>query len=287
MGEGSLKAGKQEGDFTLEKSGRESWPLRLEAKGGQGSGNPQSGAGNQRRGVHVGGAEEFDIPLKSAAMKQVFTGTRNKNTLDYPLPETGKVSELKVQVSSGLLGAALNAAEVLVSYPFGCTEQLVHTTIPNLVLLDLVKRAGISPNELGPLAATLTKAERNASLGIKKIIQNQKTDGGFGLWPSDPNSSLPVDGNGALCTEIRQRSENRRCSKGRSTRVLNGFRNNSKRVIWIKRALFVAMNLPCLPRSALQWQPWKHRLPMWRGFEQRQTCIHRRTDLCTEDLRGT
>jgi alpha-2-macroglobulin len=190
-GEASFKAGKQEGDFTLERLGENLWPLMLEAKGGKGAATLKVALETKER-VHLGGAEEFDIPLKGAAMKQAFSGTMENNALITQLPETGKVSELKVQVSSGLLGAALSAAEVLVSYPFGCTEQLVHTTIPNLVLMDLVKRAGIGPNELGPLSGPLTKAERNTSLGIKKIIQNQKTDGGFGLWPSDSTSSLPV-----------------------------------------------------------------------------------------------
>jgi hypothetical protein len=145
-----------------------------------------------REQVHVGGAEEFEIPLKPAAMRQVFASVQEQDKLITTLPELGKISQVKVQISSGLLGAALNAAAVLVSYPFGCTEQLVHSTIPNLVLMDLTRRAGIEPKDLGPLAEALTKAEKNAALGIQRIIRNQKTDGGFGLWPSDPSSSLPV-----------------------------------------------------------------------------------------------
>lgn len=190
-GETLLKAGRLEGDFSLEKQGENILPLTLEAKGDKGEASIRVTLDTEEK-VHVGGSEEFGIPLKSAAMKQTFSGIRDGDTLITRLPERGKVGELKVQVSSGLLGAALSAAEVLVSYPFGCTEQLVHTTIPNLVLMDLVKRAGIDPKELGPLCDPLTKAARNASLGIKKIIYNQKTDGGFGLWPSDPDTSLPV-----------------------------------------------------------------------------------------------
>jgi hypothetical protein len=190
-GEASLKAGKQEDNFTLNGLGENLWPLMIEAKGGKGAATLRV-ALESKEEVHVGGAEEFDVPLKGAAMKQVFTGTRDGSTMVSRLPEAGTVSELKVQVSSGLLGAALSSAEVLVSYPYGCTEQLVHTTIPNLVLMDLVRRAGIGPKELGPLSGPLAKAQKNASLGIKKIMQNQKTDGGFGLWPSDPNASLPV-----------------------------------------------------------------------------------------------
>ncbi len=241
-GEALLKEGQQESRFTLASRGEDIQPLRLEAGGGKGVATLKV-ALETAENIHIGGAEEFDLPLKPSAMTQVFSGTQKKivpagTQAGFPvlaevskhergarpsippgerrlagqdrpgladprtdrvdgilvtnLPTTGKARELKVQVSSGLLGAALNAAEVLVSYPYGCTEQLVHSTIPNVVLLDVVRRAGIDSHELGPLAAALTKAERNASLGIKKIIQNQKTDGGFSLWPADPGASLPA-----------------------------------------------------------------------------------------------
>ncbi len=190
-GEASLKEGMKEAQFTLEKNGEHLMPFVLEAKGEKGMAtfNVALDSGGKAR---VGGAEEFEIPLKPAAMRQVFSGVQYKDALLTPLPEAGQIRELKIQVSSGLLGAALHAATALVSYPFGCTEQLVHGVIPNLVLMDLIKRAGITPEELGPLAQPLARAEKNASFGIKKIMQNQKTDGGFGLWPSDSSSSFPA-----------------------------------------------------------------------------------------------
>lgn len=176
---------------TLPGRGEEIWPLALEVAGAGGAATLRVALESPER-IRIGGAEHFEIPLKPAAMPQVYSGTGGKHLQISGLPETGRARELKVQVSSGLLGAALHAAEMLVAYPYGCTEQLVHATIPNVVLMDLVERAGIEPHELGPLATVLTKAARNAALGIKKIIQNQKTDGGFGLWPSDPHTSLPA-----------------------------------------------------------------------------------------------
>jgi len=211
-GEATLKAGARESEFTLEKQGENLQPLLVEAKGGKGEATFTIGLA-AKEDVHVGGVEEFDIPLKLSGMRQVFAGVQGtqgtkgtkgdqekqnfgdngkRDVLFAELPATAKISELKVQVSSGLLGAALNAAAVLVSYPYGCTEQLVHSTIPNLVLMDLVRRAGITPDQLGPLEGVLIKAEKNAASGIKKIMGNQKTDGGFGLWPSDRDSTLPV-----------------------------------------------------------------------------------------------
>ena len=207
-GDASLKAGRREGPIVIGKQGENLLPLTLEATGAKGMATLRVGLEGPEN-VHIGGAEEFEIPLKPATMRQTFSGIQKQNRLMAQLPETADVGELKVQVNSGLLGAALNAAAVLVAYPYGCTEQLVHSTIPNLVLLNLVNLAEISDDEsdtpaspfakakifneqLGPLAVPLAKAKKNASVGIKKIIRNQKTDGGFGLWPSDPNPSVPV-----------------------------------------------------------------------------------------------
>ena len=192
-GDAMLKAGGQghEAAFTLDKQGEKIVPLVLEAKGEKGTAN-MTVALETKDKVHVSGAEEYQIPLKPSAMKQVFLGVPQENLILTSLPESSRITEVTIQINSGLLGAALNASSVLVSYPYGCTEQLVHSTIPNLVLMDLVRRAGIAPDQLGPLAEPLAKAEKNALLGIRKIKQNQKENGGFGLWLSDPDASAEV-----------------------------------------------------------------------------------------------
>ena len=180
-----------ERQFTVEANGESLQPLLIEAAKGEGMGIVRV-ALEAARDVRVGGAEEFEIPVKPAAMRQSFAAVRKENRLETDLPRAAGIRELKVQVSPGLLGAALNASAALVSYPYGCTEQLVDTTVPNLVLMDLIGKAGIAHDQLGPLAQSLVRAESNAALGIKKIRQNQKSDGGFGLWPGDSESSIPV-----------------------------------------------------------------------------------------------
>jgi len=177
--------------FSIDKKGEAQIPIKIEARAPQGEGQILATlkAGED---IHVGGVNGFGIPLKPAAMIQTFTGALDGDRLILDLPETARPKTLSAQVNSGLLGAALNAAPVLATYPFGCTEQLAHTTIPNLVLMDLVRRAGIDPKDLGPLEKTLTRAEKNAAAGIRKIILNQKASGGFGLWPADPDASVPV-----------------------------------------------------------------------------------------------
>jgi len=175
----------------LEPGGEFHWLLRLVAQDQDGHAGLQVTLKGDA-GVRVGGAEEFEIPLKPAAMQQVYSGVNGGDALHTEIPDDVEVTQVRVQVSSGLLGAALQAAAVLVQYPYGCTEQLVHSTIPNLVLMDLLERAGIPAEQLGPLAKTLERARSNAALGIRKIVRNQKGSGGFSLWPGEPEASLAV-----------------------------------------------------------------------------------------------
>ena len=176
--------------FSVEAKGESVQPLLIETKGEGGSTIRVALEGESS--VRIGGAEELDIPVTPAAMNQSFAAVQTQDHLDTRLPEAGRARELKARCSPGLLGAALNASASLVSYPYGCTEQLVDSTVPNLVLMELVHKAGITNDQLGPLSEALVRAERNGALGIKKLRQNQKSDGGFTLWPGDSEPSVPV-----------------------------------------------------------------------------------------------
>ncbi|MEN6438702.1 MAG: MG2 domain-containing protein [Syntrophobacter sp.] len=179
-------------ELAVDQKGEHLRPLTIRAEKDEGKANLRIRL-DAESDVRTGGAEEFEIPLKPSATGQTFASVQKENGLEISLPEIGTARELKVRVNPGLLGAALNAANFLVAYPYGCTEQLVHGTIPNLVLMKIVKKAGIPAAQLGPLGENLVKAERNAELGIKKIRLNQKENGGFGLWPGDsPSFSATV-----------------------------------------------------------------------------------------------
>lgn len=140
-----------------------------------------------------GGMRQYDVNVQSSALLQtVVAHPAGLGFLSFESVKDASVRQVKVRVVHGLLGAALAAGAELVSYPYGCTEQLVHSTIPNLVLLDVLAKAKLPAEQLSALGLTKAaeRARQNAELGIKKIIANQKKDGGFGLWPSDPASSV-------------------------------------------------------------------------------------------------
>lgn len=186
-----LQSGELKPTADLAGKAEQLWPLKVQAGQEVGPATLKVGI-SAPESVKVGGAEEFEIPIHAAAMPQVHAATVQDNVLRFNLPPEAKPTQLTVRVNSGLLGAALQAAAMLVQYPYGCTEQLAHSTVPNLVLMDLIERAELKPEQLGPLEKTLKRAKQNAALGVRKLIQNQKADGGFALWPSDSQASIPV-----------------------------------------------------------------------------------------------
>ena len=149
--------------------------------------------------LRAGGPREFELKLKPAALEKVYTADQTTQTagtanVTLPVPSEGTAEEVRVLLTSSLLGAAYQAASRLTTYPYGCTEQLVHSTIPNLVMLGILKDAGLKPEQLSGLQLdrAFEQAKRNAAAGMEKLARNQKADGGFGLWPSDPDSIFPV-----------------------------------------------------------------------------------------------
>ena len=164
-------------------------PLEIEA---------QTDTGNQGLNLTVSsmpevatsGPQSFDIDLKSDSFSRRITGTRHdSNLIDFAIPPNSKIKELSLHVISGITGAALGALPALISYPYGCTEQLAHSTLPNLVILDVLKKAEITDANLGPLQQIAIKAQKNAHQGISKLLSNMKSDGGFSLWPSESQSA--------------------------------------------------------------------------------------------------
>ncbi|MCC6643911.1 Ig-like domain-containing protein, partial [Candidatus Peregrinibacteria bacterium] len=87
--------------------------------------------------------------------------------------------KLTIKVSATLAGAINDGLKYLVSYPYGCTEQLASAILPNVVLKKLVnlgkfKTAEIDEKEL----------DKNVEAGLQQLYLNQKPSGGFGLWQS-------------------------------------------------------------------------------------------------------
>ncbi|MCC6645804.1 MAG: Ig-like domain-containing protein [Polyangiaceae bacterium] len=99
----------------------------------------------------------------------------------------GKLDELRPDVGGLTLSVAPTALvglaggiDQLVEYPYGCTEQLTSRLVPLLPLRDLAKALG------APLPPEVDAAVHKT---VAKVQQNQREDGGFGLWAESESSS--------------------------------------------------------------------------------------------------
>ena len=173
-------------------AGESTQPLALSAGNVVASGLIKIDA-NSSPQARSGGTRLYDLDVQSSALLQTIVAhPAGLGFLSFDPVKDAAVKQVKVRVVKGLLGASLAAGAELVSYPYGCTEQLVHTTIPNLLLLDILNKAKLPAEQLSALGLTKAaeRARQNAELGLKKILANQKKDGGFSLWPSDPEPSV-------------------------------------------------------------------------------------------------
>lgn len=134
----------------------------------------------------TGGNHEYSLKLLPNGISQIIPGTINNNSLAFHFSPHTKVTDINIFAAYGMTGYALHAAQWLATYPYGCTEQLVSSTLPNLVLLKLFNELGIKKTQLGDYAEISEKAQTNAQIGMKKLLENQLTNGAFSMWKQEP-----------------------------------------------------------------------------------------------------
>jgi len=88
---------------------------------------------------------------------------------------------LRVTLAPSLAGAMLGALDFLTEYPYGCTEQILSSFVPDLLVSRTLQQLGLSPTE------RLTALDRHVTGGIAKLLDNQHDDGGWGWWKTDEN----------------------------------------------------------------------------------------------------
>jgi uncharacterized protein YfaS (alpha-2-macroglobulin family) len=89
-------------------------------------------------------------------------------------PENGS---LKITAAATLAGAVTEGLRYLVTFPYGCTEQLTSAIMPNVA----VKRL-ISAGKFKIDGVSVEEVDKNVVTGLQELYKNQQSNGGFGLW---------------------------------------------------------------------------------------------------------
>ncbi|PTY07708.1 hypothetical protein DB347_05620 [Opitutaceae bacterium EW11] len=155
-------------------------------------------------GMHV------SIPVVEDGLVQhtAFSGRlgpgETERAFDLALPEPmdpGRTQAV-VQLSSSRAAVVLDALPFLIDYPYGCVEQTMSRFFPAVAVQQALQRFGISPKDLderllreteargdGPVPAW-KKLDDVVQYGIRRLVQAQRGDGGFGWWPDAPDRDL-------------------------------------------------------------------------------------------------
>lgn len=104
-------------------------------------------------------------------------------SLPKALFESSLSANLNLDVSPSLAASMTDGLTYLNDYPYLCVEQTVSRFLPNLVSLEALKLAGKSSGDLQKAL------DGQVQPALQRIISNQNSDGGWGLWPGSESQA--------------------------------------------------------------------------------------------------
>jgi uncharacterized protein YfaS (alpha-2-macroglobulin family) len=97
-------------------------------------------------------------------------------------PESNPAARtIEVSLAPSLAGSLLGALDFLTGYPYGCTEQVLSSFVPALVVTRTLGELGLPPTE------RLLLLDRHVTAGLQRVLALQHDDGGWGWWKTGEN----------------------------------------------------------------------------------------------------
>jgi hypothetical protein len=125
-----------------------------------------------------------DGQRREASVNDAVTGN---HALLVNVPATAIKGSLQAEVKfyPSLLARILESMESMLTRPYGCGEQTVSSTYPNLLFLRALRDAHVKQERLE------AKAMKNLTAGYQRLLGYQDDSGGFTYWGhGDPDVSL-------------------------------------------------------------------------------------------------
>jgi uncharacterized protein YfaS (alpha-2-macroglobulin family) len=138
-------------------------------------------------------ADRRELPVRPAAVEEVVsTASFGGGTLRLDLPTGAEVESLELSLRPSSVALALAQVEELLTYPHGCLEQLVATTVPNIALHRVLEAAGAIDGLDAPSRALLAEARSRAAQGVERILALARPGGGFTWFGGYDETSVPL-----------------------------------------------------------------------------------------------
>jgi hypothetical protein len=106
----------------------------------------------------------------------------SSRSLRVEIPASAIVGSIQSEVVlyPSLLGHVTESMEGVLRRPYGCGEQTISSTYPNLLFLRMAKRAGFRDG------AIEQRARRNLLSGYQRLLGYRTSEGGFAYWHDQP-----------------------------------------------------------------------------------------------------
>ena len=106
-----------------------------------------------------------------------FTNTGTSITIPSASKNINPDSKVTISISDSPLQNPEKTIESMITYPYGCIEQTISSTMPNAVAMKLASSLDIKID--------LNQAKKNLSDGVDKILRMQDPSGGWRYWEND------------------------------------------------------------------------------------------------------
>ncbi|NRH21094.1 hypothetical protein HOO68_03555 [Candidatus Gracilibacteria bacterium] len=113
-----------------------------------------------------------------------FTNTGVILNIPSMSKNTNPDSKVIISISDSPLQNPKQVIDSMISYPYGCIEQTISSTMPNGVAIKLASSLDIKMD--------FKQAEKNLSDGVAKILRMQDPSGGWRYWETDTNVNAHV-----------------------------------------------------------------------------------------------
>ncbi|MGH9945585.1 MAG: alpha-2-macroglobulin family protein [Pyrinomonadaceae bacterium] len=122
-----------------------------------------------------------------ATESRYFTGS-DRIDVNFPANALSKTQTAELKIYPNLMAHVAESVEGLLQRPYGCGEQTISSTYPNLMILKFT-----GSGDRRRIAEKIEQqARKNLQSGYERLLGYQVSDGGFSYWGAKDESDLAV-----------------------------------------------------------------------------------------------
>ncbi|MFH1808607.1 MAG: MG2 domain-containing protein [Pseudomonadota bacterium] len=138
-------------------------------------------------------ADRRVVEVLPAMVEDTITVSRyGGGELALDLPDGAQVASLELRLAPSTVELALASVHELLQYPYGCLEQLVATTVPNVAVYRTLDKMKALDGLDAESRALLIEARSRSVQGIDRILDLATKEGGFTWFHGYSTPSLPL-----------------------------------------------------------------------------------------------